>query len=583
MSNNDKRAKMFYCKENCNQNTSIEDRDPNTRLIPAPQLSISPEIYYINDSVIGYTYNITLKGYADTRKSDGTFSTGISHILTNIDYIRKIFNTNGGTLFLYDNADNKILQAKGATIKSIKFDESDNKWNNFAPYSIEIEFNEVDFLGCKNNSIVGCDTSLFNNDQPRPILSENLLNLQKYKVKSFNDKWTFNIENDIYSQNIFKVTYNISATGKNYYSFNDDDVKSTLIPAWVQAKNFIQDRLYNQITSLVDNIGTISSENNDGCAATLSINDLYKTANSLSIFKEFDKKITSPITYLIFNENIDCETSESDGSFSVTYNATIKGIDPSIDDSNSSAIHTFTINQTTSDNGNEYTTSISVQGNVQGLIKGSIANNGKNDFELPKNGQFILKKDPNITKYNNAYNSYKYYIGNDSDLNEEFKNNNNITKSNLLIKDPIGSARPSSFVLEHNYHEGTVSYTAQYDSKLNMSLTYGYTNISIVKNDPTPIVNEFVIPGRRSGPIIQKLGCYTPKTMSISIEGANYENKHCSIQDLCSYFPNIGQIYTDLASLDPTVWIKTGENYSQNQIDGSFSLSIEYTCTSDIY
>jgi hypothetical protein len=219
------------------------------------------------------------------------------------------------------------------------------------------------------------------------------------------------------------------------------------------------------------------------------------------------------------------------------------------------------------------------------MIRGGIIDFAQNDFELPKQGTFLTKYDGQTTKYDNALNSYHHYIGGDSDLIDDFKNNKNITKARLLIKNNDSSLPvPSSFVLDHNYHEGSISYSAQYDSKLNRGLSQGYMNISIIKNDPTPIINEFVIPGRTSGPLIQWLGAYTPKTISISIEGANQGNKSCSLSDLCSSVPYVGNIFNQLSSYEgSTVWIKTSEQYNKNQIDGSFSMIVDYTCTENIY
>ena len=49
--NDENRSKMYYCAPGSSVGGT-------TRLVPAPQISISPEIYYANDTVIGYTYNI---------------------------------------------------------------------------------------------------------------------------------------------------------------------------------------------------------------------------------------------------------------------------------------------------------------------------------------------------------------------------------------------------------------------------------------------------------------------------------------------------------------------------------------------
>ena len=573
--NDENRSKMYYC-------TPGSSVGGATRLVPAPQISISPEIYYANDTVIGYTYNIKLTGYADALRRDqgdrapGLLSSGIEQVVSHINDIRDIFNGNGGNLYLYDTGNKLVLQGKGATIKSLKFDESDNRWFNYASYTVDLEFNEIDFLGCNDNAVIPCTGSFFHTDQSKVTTSDNLVDFKKYKLKSFNDKWTFNLDNEIYTQKNFKVTYTISATGKHYY-----DSSGQLIPAWLQAKNFVQDRLYTQIKALIDGAVALSNiDDKDGCSATHSAADLYQQDTDKSLFKNFDNGTSN---YKIYNEIINCNTSESAGSFSVTYNAIISAQDLGAGDANN-ATHTHTQSISTTNDGTDYSTTLSVQGTVQGMIRGGIIDLVQQDFDLPKQGTFLTKYDGETTKYNNALTSYYHYIGRDTDLRDGFKNDKNITQSRLLIKNGYGSAIPSSFVLDHNYHEGSISYSAQYDSKLNRGLSQGYINISIVKNDPTPIINEFVIPGRSQGPLIQWLGAYTPKTISISIEGANQDNKGCSLSNLCSSVPSVGDLFNQLSTYEGSeIWIKTSEEYNKNQIDGSFSMNVSYTCTENIY
>ena len=575
--NDENRSKMYYCAPGSSVGGT-------TRLVPAPQISISPEIYYANDTVIGYTYNIKLTGYADALRRDeadgvrssGIINSGVEQVFSHMNDIRDIFNGNGGNLYLYDTGNKLVLQGKGATIKSIKFDESDNRWFNYASYTVDLEFNEIDFLGCNDNTVIPCTGSFFHTDQPKVTTSDNLVDFKKYKLKNFNDKWTFNLDNEVYTQKNFKVTYTISATGKHYY-----DSSGQLIPAWLQAKEFVQDRLYTQIKALIDGAVALSNtDDKDGCSATLSAEELYGQDTNKSLFKDFDNGTKN---YKIYNESISCNTSESAGSFSVTYNAIISAQDLGAGDGNN-ATHTHTQSISTTNDGTDYSTTLSVQGTVQGMIRGGIIDVIQEDFDLPQQGTFLTKYNGETTKYDNALASYYNYIGGNTDLGDGFKNDKDITQAALLIKNGNGTAIPSSFVLDHNYHEGSISYSAQYDSKLNRGLSQGYMNISIVKNDPTPIINEFVIPGRGQGPLIQWLGAYTPKTISISIEGANQGNKGCSLSNLCSSVPQVGDIFNQLSSYEgSTVWIKTSEQYNKNAIDGSFSMNVDYTCTENIY
>lgn len=564
---------VYYCK----QSETPEDAH---RIAPAPQIKISPEIYYANDNVIGYTYNITLNGYANALRKEvdaGSVNYGLSGVVEHFGDIREIFNTNGGNLYIKQN-DKELLVAKGATIKSIKFNESDNRWVNYSPFSIDLEFNEIDLNGCDNNPEIPCNSGIFHQINDAKIISDNLIDIKKYKIKEFNDKWTFTIDDQIYDNysynNTFKVNYNISATGKNYY------INDNLVPAWQQARLFVQDRLYKQVFSLVN--GQLQINNSDGCSPSGDITTIHNTDNSSprqsGIFQNFNTLRDTTPAYDIYNEQITCNTSESDGSFSVTYDAIIKRYNPEANPTINAATHTFTKNITTNTSQNKEA-SISIQGTIQGLVRGGFIYYN-NDFVLPQNGTFITSIDGAESKYNNALNFYNSNIGFTSDLYNTLKESLGVKKSQLLISGIDGYPIPSSFTLDHNYHGGSISYSATYDRSLALSIDKGFTNISIVRQDPIDVVQEFIIPGRIQGPIIQKLNMKTSRTVSVTIEGASPINKNCSIEDICSSLPyfsieNFNQLIEENDN-----WIKTKEDYNVNRIDGSYSISLEYTVRS---
>lgn len=569
---------VYYCKQTAAPTLS-------NRVSPAPLISINPEIYYSNDTPIGYTYTVTLSGYANALRKElnnGSANTGIEYTIDHIGDLRNIFNFNGGNLYIKQNNQN-ILVAKGATIKDISFDESDNRWVNYAPFTITIEFNEIDLLGCNNFSI-GCDSSFFHtpNQSENAFANDNLVDITKYKIKAFTDKWSFVIDNQIYqnyssvSNGLFKVTYTLSATGKNYY------VDDKLIPAWQQAKLFVQDRLYTQVQGLMGGIAQIETNNIDGCGATKTQTELFAVDNqskTSGILASFVTAKDGIANYDIYNETVSCDTSESDGTFSITYNATIKKYDPSLSSNENAVLHTYTSNLSISD-GSPQTVSLTAQGNIQGLIRGGFIYYN-NDFVLPKNGTFISTIDSSETKYSNALAYYNSKVGTTTDLLDDTKDLMNVKKSQLLIQGEDGYPLPSSFTLDHNYHEGNIAYNATYDKALAQTLGRGYSNISIVRNDPTEIVQEFVVPGRAAGPIIQKLNMKTARTITINIEGADTNNRGCfSLEnlDLCNLLPNFNIANFNYLIEDNPNWIKTKEDYNSNKHDGSYTISIEYTC-----
>jgi hypothetical protein len=579
---------VHYCAQNDTPNSA-------NRIVPGPKLSIQPELYYANDNVVGYTYNITLNGYADALRLDkndrpvGERDYGVDQVVGHIDDIRKLFNFNGGNLHVMDGGNKTILVAKGSTIKSMNFNESDNKWVNYAPYSIEIEFNEVDFRGCSSAEVIGCDQSIFHTPVQTGVgmINNNLIDMRSYRVKEFKDNWSFTIEDQIYDNfgsmdnSQFKVSYSLSATGKNYYT----DGKT--LPAWLQAKNFVQNKLQKQIKGLIGGILTISA--NESCSASLTLDQLHAidlTHSSGMMSGLIIPPNDGTPNYCIYNEVIKCDTSESDGSFGITYDAILKKYNPVLNPRENAVQHTFskTINYT---DDSENNTTIAVQGTVQGLIMGGFIYIDFNDFQLPSSGSFIAKKDGFETKYYNAFSAFESRIGNNTDLLDSFKTTLSIDSTALSIKGAAKPVKPSSFSLDHNYHDGNIQYTANYDKKTATQNARGYSNITIVRRDPVEMTQEFVVPGRAAGPIIQKLNMRSSRTISVNIEGASDDNMGCcppkaSELAVCDSLP-----VTNIPNLDKLIdknnpkWILTKEDYTTNKVDGSFSINLEYLCRSD--
>lgn len=569
---------VFYCKQ-------TESPGPTNRISPAPSITMSPELYYANDNIIGYSYTITLSGYANALRKDlnsDSVDYGIDKTVDHMGKIRDIFNFNGGNLHI-KNGNTTILVAKGATIKQISFNESDNRWINYSPFTIQLSFNEIDLQGCLNNPIIPCSGSLFHTDQNKVITADNLVDITKYKIKEFSDKWSINVDNTIYnnpSNSLFKVTYNLSATGQNYY------INDNLVPAWQQAKLFVQDRLHKQVKSLIGGILQINSNNtNDGCLPDKSMEYLHTTQGTEGLLEDFillnAQCESNPPNYGVYNETISCNTSESDGTFSATYNAILKNINPNLNPIQNAVIHTVTHNLNFVE-GPPNNSTINIQGNIQGLVRGGFIYHSF-DYTLPQNGLFISRVANSLeTKYSNALAFYNTYIGSSDDLLDTFKEQVNVKNSTLSIKGVEGYPKVASFSLDHNYHDGSLGYSASYDRQIAESLNRGFSNISIVRNDPTEIIQQFTIPGRASGPIIQKLGMKNPRTISITIEGYHPDNKACgniSSLNVCGLLlqTNIENLNDLLDDTNPN-WIKSKEDYTINRVDGSYSILLEYIC-----
>ena len=580
------------------------------RLDPAPLISISPEIYYANDQIIGYTYMITLSGYAAglTESKDLNFH-GADSVSRAIHRVQNAFRENGGTLEVWTVESNSItIRAKGVLIKKIDFETSDNYLTNYAPYTVELEVNELDLGGCQGGiEGVACNQSEFDklasNIHP---YSDSLVDIKKFKIKSFNDSWSFDYEdvhNDpdsAYYSTVLNLSYDISATGKTYYNTSN----SQIMPSWQQAKFFVQDRLYKQIFAGLSFIGQDEGENCNPENKISGMHELGSGSPDNNIFYKISALANSASGYYkIYNEMISCQASESKGSFSATYTCKLKRFNPSLEDPEyaNSVIHTVSksVNVT---NDTKYNHTVSVEGTIQGLIPGSIVDGRMGQvplsdesykLKLPDSGQFFTSvfSPSTETMYHHALDFYNQNIGTESDLYDSMKNKLSITYLSLGLHPAVypddGFPTAANLTLNHDYAKGTVTYSVEYTSELAMGLSRGYTNISIVRNDPVSVVREFIIPGRANGPVIQDLKMYTSKTISISINGAHYNNKQC-INDLstdiglCNFLNN--GPYHNIESLSNIIhgnnqdWIRTKKDFNMNPIDGSFSINLEFTC-----
>ena len=551
-------VKVFY-----GTNGSSSDR-----IEPAPMVNISTEMSYSNDNIIGYSYIVSLSGAATALKlSTNTNQQGITSVSDSVNQIRKIFSLNGGNLYVVNSSNEIILEGRGGIIRSISFDESPNNWVNYVPYKVEIEFSEIFIDGCSITENKTCTNLSIDGSS----VSNNLVNVSKYKIREFNDSWSFNLGDEAYNnyslfQNQYiNIEYTISAKGKHHYN----DTNKTL-PAWEQAKNFAQDRLYNQVKGLITSILN-RTNTTDGCSGNKNLSQLYPvgTPGSLNI---------SGSTHKIYNETISCEVGEAEGSFSATYKAILKhSNNPLAPD----CIHTFNKTKALSDDNKNRKITLSVQGSITGLIPGGLINT-PNTIELPRTGKLFLSANGTDTKYSKAIAAFNQ-IATTSDIDDQLKDILEITNGELFDSgaecvDSAGYPRPSSFTVTHDYTNGVITYSGEYDSDRVCLGDGSYRNISINVEDSVEIVAEFVIPGRANGPIIQKTGATTPKRISVNIEGAS-PRICCPTNQISNACAGLSNIPLDLPNINIGGMIMTQNQTTVNTIDGSYSISRSYIGT----
>lgn len=549
----------------------------NNRLVPAPQISINQELIYANDTVIGYSHVISFNGYCtslDLRNVVSGETYDFNDTVSSINKFKNIVRANGSTLLVIDSNNKEILKATGGIIRNFTVNQGNNQWVNYAPYTMEVEFNEL-WMGDCDGLVQKTCGEIFDGLTDSPYL----VDMKKYRIKSFSDSLSLDLsESTMYNSlslgllNLnnqhFKVSYSINATGKHY--FNNE---FKLMPAWEQAKRFIQHKLIEQIKNRLTS--TLMQRATSGCSVLGDLAHLYKPSGPGLL-----DGINLVTYFKIYNETISCDASETEGSFSVTYDALIKRAN---NYTNSATLHTISKSLSTSyDDGGKKNVEIKINGSVQGLIETGLLKT-PNIIELPNNGSFFAYNDGNInSRYSQALAGFGD-IATGEDLKDTIKTALGVTYSALSISGsciPINALpQPASHMVSHSYVEGLINYDTSYtsDNSCNPSGTT-VTNVSIGVEDSVDVIAEFIIPGRAKGPIIQKLGAKTPKKITVNIDGSLpikqccYELNNTTYDDICAGIP--------LPSGIPSSAIEgmklTQDQFIFNPLDGSYSVSREY-------
>jgi hypothetical protein len=583
--------------------------DSDHRLIPAPNISILLEYQYSNDTIIGYSYIINLSGLAtalDLRELNNgdpipespQYNSGA--VIDHIHKLRKILTQNGNILNIVDKDNNAILKAKGGILRSLTFDESPNNLVHSTPYTASIEFNSVD-LGDKTEdcSSIFLDAATFN--------PEGIADIQKFKIKSFEDSWSFTFDenesfnrvklNDVnnnlnINNHTFNIEYSINAVGKHFFAYTDEATgESTLLPAWEQAKNFVQYRLYDQVTHLITNV--LKDSYASACSSSDGLDDILEPGSS-GLMKGLGDS-----NYKIFNEQISCEASESDGSFSAKYNAIVKSTRGNTAWSSPNTRHTIqkSVTNTTETSGQNNMV-ISLNGTIEGLIEGGLIRINE-PIQLPQSGSLFISANQSNNKYSNAktlldqiYNESDYGAGlgecGKRDLKPFFKSVLGITldafnassNPNDCVPDP---PHPTSFNLTHDYNNGTINYSIEYSKS--RACGRKFTDISIQTNNSNKIFATFNIPNSYNCPTIQELGTYSAKKVTLTVKGIDgSEIGQPTDLDITQEVVNTLSLgcynwgYLPITMPPPGTYIITQKQYTRNPIDGSFTVIISYIC-----
>lgn len=203
------------------------------RLIPAPLVSINKTYDKSGDGqLIGSTFNVSLNGtivaFMGSPKSDGSWHTGTGYpadesVISDLRLeaiqkkqraIRDLFATEG-KIFVIQAVSGTAPMSGFPRVNSIDIPEG--QWYNRAPYTINLEFDELW-------------------PQKEDSFSDN--------IKTAHESWNIETnegeqESTGYLSRTYRLTHSVSATGKRRQDGSGSDVRE----AWHEAQNWVQSRL----------------------------------------------------------------------------------------------------------------------------------------------------------------------------------------------------------------------------------------------------------------------------------------------------------------------------------------------------
>lgn len=377
-------------------------------------------------------------------------------------------------------------------------------------------------------------------------------------IQDFSESWSLEVDesqgevynlNDDTIERTYRITHNISATGKDHYAPDRAGNTVTRLTPWASAKKFVQARL----TYYPENPNDVLQS--DGTVDHSAVHQGYP--NQTGVYAPSTSPLNHPLPNFLgkigagtidlldnyggYNhvrtENID----ETAGSYSVTETWLL---------SRQAAYETYTMSISNSI-GDPFT-KVSINGNIKGLSK-LPANNaiygGKNtvhrNFATEDEQPDIIlytKYESALQYYNNISNNQAFGVG-----SLIYKRANNQTQAQL-------NSEPLSISLGSNKNAGEITYSLEFDNRPT-NIISNVLSEQITVNDTYPGDVFSVVPviGRPTGPVLQYIGGRSEYRRDVSV---NILMDHTKIpydsgrQELLLMKPSVNEpTATELANL----------------------------------
>lgn len=295
-----------------------------------------------------------------------------------------------------------------------------------------------------------------------PNITENILTGPQFSgvfISDFSEDWSLETDESLGESpevpRSYRISHSINAVGKKHYSENG------FKPAWVQAKQFVQSRVYDTIDKYPNIMGKIGS-------GLLNLVQSYGGYNHVR------------------SEQL----SESAGTYSVTETWLL---------ASGNAYENFNISLSSSID-NPFV-SVSIDGSIRGLT--TIPASG---YDKPKDQNTISAFDNALKKYNKVSNSGQF--GLTSDI---YKRANNLVAVQL-------NSQPRSISVTTNQYAGEIGYSLQFDNRPTNIISGVLTeNISVNDTYPGDIFAVIPVLGRKTGPVLQYIGGRTEYKRDVQI------------------------------------------------------------------
>jgi hypothetical protein len=407
---------------------------------------------------------------------DGLFDDQITHVDGTKPLGQNISNNEVSTaIFTKQRALRALFAQDGQRVEISDFADNEPTIVCF-PRSSQISFQEGPYVDiCSYTITLECDTLLrydYSTDIDGilssgdfvslvPIYEENLLQSDTSFafIQSFADNWNLEIdqadEKKPEPERGYIVTHNLSAVGKKHYFPSGDVDGIGYIEAWRSAKNFVQKRVAPP---------NASYPNKSDCIFGSGLFDKYKSYNRFT------------------TEQVDI----AGGSYSISDRYLFR---PSGD-----AKEEFTISIGSSVD-TPYV-SVSIDGQIEGLDQ------NVSGVYVKESGLYASA----VKYWNQISNSGQF--GFNSQIYKRCKN---------LVAVQLNT-QPKNITIGSNENQGTISYNLGFDNRPT-NIISGVLAESISVNDTYPGDVFSVIPiiGRKTGPILQYIGCRTEYKRDVSI------------------------------------------------------------------